>query len=1150
MVTSPHSDQPHPKPDKPKRSLEGSASAWAHDPTRPPQAFAIATREIRPYVCPPTAEPELSVVCGHADRRRKPRDALRADWEVAVMQSEDVGRLAAGLAAVAIAALSPDPITAAALSAAIPVLRARWEKNAATRDLQRQVTDAIAAWAGSERLGDDLAAGLTIATATLHGHPLSATDLKDLDYDPGRLSREIIRRAGRTNPDWAQTEHELEDAAHIVARRAIHTTMAGLMQERHAIETTVLAAIRKESSSINDHLRQLANTLGTVSDDIQTLTSELTATASVGDLMIYLQQRIEDWDRSSWLVDRRPSQLERRLQVTTREEWRRELSVEQAVRDYPHLIILGGPGSGKSWLARRIARGAAQTALEELQRGADIPQVRIPILTTWETWTGQTGDVRTTLVQASFDTRLGIGDLGGAAIVDRTKRLIREATSVLVVIDSLDEANDKSNIANRILGIRSISNWRTVVTSRPGAWDAKSTTYYCEEDVAELQPLTWEADVQPFVHTWFATDPTRASALIKRLDGDSRLRETATQPLILTFYCLLAQSAALGDPLPYTRHVLYERVLDQLLAGDWTSDEPPAYLKAAKQLLTRWAWRAVRNATTGIGLGAWSDTIAPSEPPPPDLKRAIDHVAPRVGLTTRRFRHRTLLEHLVTKHIIGLAPREAAKVLLPHLWFDPDWEVVTCTAIAAHPRRDKLLDLLVQQALSRTKGDASDAADDELDDRLLEVAAETTPEDWSREHQTLFHRVRAANASVKPKQVARSRAWRDSNAASVNAILASLLSTDPRRAPSLVESLIALDHSEETRGRALEALIDRVPIEPWDAPELVRALLILGSTSEDHRRILDTIPVRKSWKADEEDLGPTLLVLNPTDETQRHARKGILDAVHTHTDKRPVEHLAEILSGLDPADEDWRRAFSEISEALHEAPAGLDQVVEAILALDPEDEDWSRVVAAILDGLHGDLSKAERLVEMLLALDPTDEEWWSAVDARIDPSSSLHLEHLIETADEDRRPAIGAILDVLHMDPSRVERLVEVLLALDPSREDRQRALYAVFNALATARSWQVEYLIEGLLSLVSTDRRVAWPNHQPPEGLVSFVDLFEALQTQVTTDNRKRARRMALSMFATADSDQVTLLVRVLRMTSTLPEWLHWLHTGADRHG
>jgi len=49
---------------------------------------------------------------------------------------------------------------------------------------------------------------------------------------------------------------------------------------------------------------------------------------------------------------------------------------------------------------------------------------------------------------------------------------------------------------------------------------------------------------------------------------------------------------------------------------------------------------------------------------------------------------------LVAEQIATFPAETAAAVLLPHVWFDQDWAVTLPMAIAAHPDRDAVVDLL------------------------------------------------------------------------------------------------------------------------------------------------------------------------------------------------------------------------------------------------------------------------------------------------------------------------------------------------------------------------------------------------------------------------------------------------------------------------
>lgn len=82
------------------------------------------------------------------------------------MDATDIGKLAEGLATVGIAALGADPVSTA-LGVVVPFLRAGLERRVETRELQHQVSDAIAGWAHGEHLTPELLSGMAIATRTL-----------------------------------------------------------------------------------------------------------------------------------------------------------------------------------------------------------------------------------------------------------------------------------------------------------------------------------------------------------------------------------------------------------------------------------------------------------------------------------------------------------------------------------------------------------------------------------------------------------------------------------------------------------------------------------------------------------------------------------------------------------------------------------------------------------------------------------------------------------------------------------------------------------------------------------------------------------------------------------------------------------------------
>ena len=1011
------------------------------------------------------------------------------------MDATDIGKLAEGLAAVGIAALGADPAATAALGVAVPFFRAGFERRVETRELQRRVSDAIAGWARGEHVASELPVGMAIATQTLHRWGLLAYELRELDYDPDRATAEIIRRARDAEPDWGGWPGGYEDAEHVIARRAIRETLSALVVQQHGIEATVLQAIRKEAAAIRGPLHRGAAQVDAVALDLQTLVDQLTAGASVGDLMIYLQRRIEDWDEAPWLGGVRPSQIERRLRVVTRGNQAQELAVSQVLETHRHLVILGGPGAGKSWLARQIARDAAGIALDALKAGIDLSDVEVPLLTTWDAWVKQpTGNARSTLVEAGFSLGLGHGDLGGQHIVERVKRLLRDAPKLLVVVDALDEAKDKSRVSELVGELEGINGWRTVVTSRPAAWDAKSATRQRRDGVAELQPLTWEADVEPFIEAWFRDDPARAAGLITRLSGDTRLRQTATIPLLLTFYCMYARGAPVDSPLPATRLALYEEVVEQLLIGDWTTEEPPARLNHAKQLLRAWAWHAVKDAVTPSGLGDWGETFQPPDEPDRDIARAIDNVVAASvdsrGRRTRMFRHRTLLEYLVAQYIAELSPQDAAAVLLPHLWFDTDWEVAAPMAIAAHPRRNELLDLLVEQARPSTLEGGRAVADQELDMLLLGVASESAPGDWGPDQQSRFHGLRVRYAASEPYRVASSAQWVESNQRALDAVLAALPNVDPWFVGDLVSVLPRLVTDSADGRRALDAVLTALPnAGPGLVADLVDVVPGLVTDSADRRRAWDAVlaalpNAEPGHVADQVGVVPGLV-------TDSADRRGALDAVLAalpNAGPGRVADLVGLLPGLVTDSADRRHLVDAVLAALPNLGPGVvahlmgvlpglvsdsadrRYFVDAVLAALPNAELWAVAdLAGVLPGLGAGSADRHRALETVQAALPNAEPWFVAGLVGVLPG--------LVSGSADRRGALDAVLAALpNAGPGVVADLAGVLPGLGADSADRHRALDAVLAALPNAEPWLVADLVDVLPGLVSdsADRRRA----------------------------------------------------------------------------
>src|SRR5262249_16379581 len=160
-----------------------------------------------------------------------------------------------------------------------------------------------------------------------------------------------------------------------------------------------------------------------------------------------------------------------------------------------------------------------------------------------------------------------------------------------------------------------------------------------------------------------------------------------------------------GDqPLPGRRAELYSKVIRRMLTGRWcgSGDRDPD-LDECLDTLRGWAWSAASSDPVS-DVGVWADEFPTRRVRVgQDDRDALDEggVAwgppdPDTGMTQRRFVHRSLQEHLVAEHIALKMPAdEAARELLNHLWYDPDWEYAGPAAVAMHPQCDQVLKELI-----------------------------------------------------------------------------------------------------------------------------------------------------------------------------------------------------------------------------------------------------------------------------------------------------------------------------------------------------------------------------------------------------------------------------------------------------------------------
>jgi NACHT domain len=820
------------------------------------------------------------------------------------------------------------------------------------------------------------------------------------------------------------------------------------------------------------------------------------------------------------------------------------------------VVVLGGPGSGKTWLAKRTARLCAANALHALVAGDSLDDIELPLYITCSRLFSARGDIRGAVVSSAVDE---LADMGGSRLNAAIRAFFEERNApTLLVIDSLDEASGPDE---RLLQADTLP-WRIFLTSRPSSWNQQLTVNPDSGGlVAELQPLHYPQQVEDFITRWFASDPDRGVKLAEQIARRPTIQQAATLPLILTFYCLVS-----GDQqLPQFRRELYDRVLKRILTGRWRGRGPHPDVEACLAALRSWAW-AASLSDPNSGIGTWEDDIPTRQQALGAIdSEAVGHVAVSIGLPdldsgsiVRRFAHRSLREHLVASHLAGMPVRQAAGALIPHLWHDPDWEQVTPSAVTMHPQRDDLLrELLLRAARSQGLPTDLSAIDGgwQIRQLLARIACESHVGDWQPDLADLIDRARTDLASVgRLDDLEFAANWESSNHRIRERLLQQVLgNAEDYEIPKLVKALTRLDPPQSEMRQVVHELMRRLAsggsrslleslpkldLESddrcdmrrqllswaaedhphWTWKDAADAVLALDPTTEDKsrlRRILLEEIARSPFRTRGVQIGgdwaPIMAQsLAQTSEDLHQVRRELLGCMLTEHHARVAAWQARVLAYLEPTDADLRRARAALAGLIEVCTSDREVLTLAreFVFLNPVAEESVRPrrrLLAALDRLGG--SESAEAAETLRALNPTDDEVRTALNilvAQLDPPE----------------PSLGELC-----------RLADQILEFRPSPPDRRRASESFIRGLVQSVSTQTpDTVAECEACLVSLCPDAAEKSHGIGEllhglsqvsgdALVPYVvrDLAPiVIGLSCTADDRRRSRKVLLRLLET----------------------------------
>jgi len=901
----------------------------------------------------------------------------------------------------------------------------------------------------------------------------------------------------------------------------------------------------------------------------------------------YLTTLIDWLDTDPWPRDRRfggpalsPAAIERKLRIIAAGAPDKQVyDADELVQRCRRLVLLGGPGSGKTWLARRTARRCAEEALQALAVGRAADEIMLPLYVTCARLASADGDIREAAVSGAISQ---LGDLGGARQSAAVRRFFTERDGpALLVIDSLDEAHG----ADERLRQADTLPWRIVLTSRPSSWSGQILVDDRDDStcVGELQPMRYPDDVEQFIRCWFAKRPEWGEDLVAQIAQRADLQQAATVPLILAFYCIVGD----GTPLPGFPHDLYAKILNRLLTGRWRdsrSRQPD--VNGCLRTLRTWAWAGATSHPVS-GLGSWADDVAVDgvRVGEPD-EEALDHVAVPVGppdvdtgKTLRRFIHRSIREHLVAEYVAGLPVDQAAEILLPHLWYDPDWEYAAPAALARHPQRDMLLQQIFCRAAGADQMPQNVSAIDggwEISGLLARAAVQSADDQWSPSVAAMIGdaRVELARRWLTDDLGGATR-WRTSSqrvraelqkslASGINdwklgTLLSTLVQLDPTPEDKSHVRGVLLNFLSDPRGGAVavSAMSWILRLNPtardercaWNAlrrvlahedrrpeiPGLVDGVIRFAPTAQDKRLALEEVLVllastESGWIAGGYVNGVVNLALTAQDKCD--ARERLLNLLACQESASVASVLADGVARLGPIAEDERRAREALVRTIAwEADARtLAGLVITLIKLAPTTEDKHRVRKALPW-----LPAADAGIRRAMASTGGDHERWALeillglLATETSSSQLLDLVRLLITLNptaDDKRRAREAMLETLtaDADPWTIgEETAGTLLELDPTMQDKHRACEIVVRLLADPiEAWTAPKLVETLIRLDPTaehKRTALWSQlghiAGPTNGIEASEYVTASLQLAPTTADKRWTRQRMLELLA-----------------------------------
>jgi hypothetical protein len=513
-----------------------------------------------------------------------------------------------------------------------------------------------------------------------------------------------ILRGGKANKVIYRTYFEqdrktVEDSRDRVAR-GIAQVLVAVQPERFARDTDDVAAspTSRDHAAVEDHLAAL---VGYCRSLPRWFPAHLQFTEIQQEVLVRppsVEASLADHDRDDADHDRdeRASHVAKEIDSDSRS---RPLPLGAALQRYPSVLLLGRPGSGKSW----AAKGRCLSLAEGRTHGTSVVVPILVVAARLEEQLaslGQTASVDLPRVLAeSMPEELVVRQGAVELVAD----LLRTGTQVELLIDGYDEVGDERPHLDRhlasIVRLLVASDSRFVMTSRPTSVPPQRVAKLMA--TMALQAFS-EREQLAFVDTWFEGTPDRGEQ-VKRWVANRRLDLLKT-PLLIALLCAVTSHPV--DVPPESEPELMYRVLTRLARDEERFDEVEANSELVRLRIAALEQLALSFVTNHRIEESMSGTALEDQhhasPHWKALRKrtarasVIDDLA-STGLLQQSLRGQDVearfLHNEIRDYLIARALKRTAtwRTYVPRIWAQPQWESPIAYAAAVLEDPDELL---------------------------------------------------------------------------------------------------------------------------------------------------------------------------------------------------------------------------------------------------------------------------------------------------------------------------------------------------------------------------------------------------------------------------------------------------------------------------